>query len=104
MQHSLRPQAFEFPIFDRAKDFGLRKRAHISNFIEEKRGPVRELEFSLNHLLRSGEGAAFMPEKLAFQKSVAHGGGVKRNEMAPCLSGRIVNGLGQKRFPRASFP
>ena len=68
----LTSDALELAILDRAQDLRLGKRAHVRNFIEEKRAGVSRLKLSSMHLHCSGERAAFVAEKLAFEQRVTH--------------------------------
>ncbi len=76
-QHALRAEPFKFAILQRSQNLDLRKGAHLRNFIEEEGPVVGELELSFHCLLRSGEGASLVAEKLTLEQRVAHGGGVK---------------------------
>ena len=97
-EHSFGAEPLKFAVFEHAQDFYLGKRAHLRNFVEEQCAAVGQFEFSLDALLRAGEGPALMTEKLALQQCVAHGRGVKRNERLARARRRIVDGVSEQSF------
>ena len=62
-----------------------------------------QLELAFDRLLRAGESAFFVAEKLTLEERVAHGRGVERNESVARPSGRIVNSVREQRLARAGF-
>ena len=64
---------------------------------------MRQLEFSLDGFLRPGKGAPFMAKKLAVQKRVAQGGGVKRDERTLLSSLRIMDCPGKEGLAGAGL-
>ena len=65
--------AFELPFLEHAQQFGLDGRRDLTDLVEQKRASVSELEAPFPFGQRSGKGAFFMPEKLAFDEVLRDG-------------------------------
>jgi len=103
LQDGFGAEPLKLAIFNSAENLGLSERAHFGDFVEKKGALIGQLELAASGALGSGEGTAFMAEKLTFQKSVAHGGGVEGDERSPAATGGIVDSLSEKCFSRAGF-
>ena len=97
------PDALEFAVLEHAQDFHLRERAHVRDFVEEKRALAGELKLPFDGCLRSGEGAALMAEELALDQGVAHRGSVEGDERALGATGGIVDRVGEEGFAGPGF-
>jgi len=76
------PEAFEFMLLQNAEQFGLQFQRNVADVIEENGAFVGELE-AANFLGNgSGERAALVAEKFAFQQTAGNGGTIDFDEGA----------------------
>src|SRR5882724_10783531 len=75
-------EAFEFMLLQNTQQFGLQFQRNVANFIEKNGAFIGEFE-AANFLGNgSGEGAAFVAEKFAFQQAAGNGGAIDFDEGA----------------------
>src|SRR5438128_12529730 len=70
MQQSRAADALEFPLFERAEDFGLEAERHFSDLVQEYRPLVCHLELAGLAGRCAGERALFVAEELRFEQRV----------------------------------
>ena len=58
----------DLPRLQGAQQFRLQLEGHLSDFVQEHGAPMRGLECTLAFAIGSGEGAASIPEQLAFDQ------------------------------------
>src|SRR5690606_5443341 len=80
----------ELPVFQRSKQFGLKRKGQLADLVQEQRAAVGLLEESPVGLLRAGERAARMAEELALEEGLGDPGTVDRDERpAPARRGDV---------------
>src|SRR5690606_35136269 len=94
----------ELPVFQRSKQFGLKRKGQLADLVQEQRAAVGLLEESPVGLLRAGERAARMAEELALEEGLGDPGTVDRDERpAPARRGDVDRAR-EDSFSRAAFP
>src|ERR1700751_1525809 len=73
---------FEALFFEYAQHFGLRAKAHVADFVEEKCAAICLLEFANFVVAGSGEAAFDMAEEFGLDELFGDGGAVDFNEWA----------------------
>ena len=99
MARLVRADGPDFVILDDAQELDLRLQGHVADFIEEDGAAVRVFEEANSLVLRSGEGAAGMPEQFAFEKRVGNGAAVHGHELVVHAS----DGAGNQVFAYSRF-
>ena len=61
------PTRVEFPLLEKAQEFGLQLRRHIADLVEKNRAAVGQLQLAFLELVGAGERAFLMAEQFAFQ-------------------------------------
>src|SRR5581483_3167387 len=70
----------EMAVGEHTQQTRLQIRRHVADLVEKQRAALGLLESSAAHRLRSGEGAAFVPEQLGLEQLLGNGSGVDRDE------------------------
>ena len=83
----------EFPLLQDAQQLHLRGRRHLTDFVEEQRPAVRELEAPLPPIGGAGERALLVPEDLALQERFGNRGAVDADEWERRTRTEMVNRL-----------
>src|SRR5713101_1620443 len=73
---------FEALLLEDAKDFGLRAKAHVADFIEKERAAVGFLKLADFVVAGAGEAALDVAEKLGLDELLRNGGAIDFNEEA----------------------
>src|SRR4030095_10722415 len=84
-------QALEFLLLKYAQELGLQFHRNLTDFVKQKRPPVRQFEASDALSYSAGKCAALVAEQLGFQQPRGNGGAVELHHgpFAPCA--QIVN-------------
>ena len=96
-------EALETLLLQDAEDFGLKRRGHVADFIEEEGPAVGLLELADALPLGPGEGALFVAEQLAFQQVLRDGGAVDGQEGLIGTAAVLVQGAGDQLLARPAF-
>ncbi len=86
--------ARDLALLEDAEQIGLRPQADVADLIEKDGPPLGDLEFSLLPVLRSGEGAFLVAEKLALEQRLGQRAAVDGHERV------IAAGRGEVNRPR----
>ncbi len=100
---ALSAQPAHAPVLQHAQQFGLRGDRHIADFVQQHGAVLRQLEASGAALDRSGEGALFMAEQLAFHERIRHGGAVDGDERSGAPRAQRMNRARGQFFSRAAL-
>src|SRR4029078_9052682 len=71
----------------------LRRWRHLSNFVEEERPAIGELETSLASIRRAGKGSLLVPEYLALDERLGNRRASDRNERHLPARAQLMDGL-----------
>jgi len=96
-------EAFEFLLLKDAKKFRLEFEGKIADFVEEERAAVGEFEAANFLTDGAGESAAFVAEKLGFEKAAGNGGAIHFDESAIAARAEIVDSTGKEFLAGAGF-
>ena len=69
-----------FAVFQNAQKFRLRRRGHLSDFVQEQGASIGKFEAADAPLGRAGERASLVAENLAFHQRFGNGGAVDRHK------------------------
>ena len=72
--------SMKFPVLEHAQQFSLQRERHVYDLVEEYRASIRHLQFALLQAIRTGEGAAFMPEQFVLEQRFREGHAVNDNQ------------------------
>ena len=95
----LRPRAaqpLEFPLLQNAQEFRLQLQRDIADFIQKQRTLVCQLEPANLLSDRTGEGAALVAKKFAFEQPAGNGSAVELYKRPVLPAAAIVNGARDK--------
>src|SRR5229473_337957 len=99
----VRAHRLEALFLENTQHFGLRAQAHVADFVEEKRAPIRLLEFSHFVLAGAGEAALGVPEELGLDQLLGNGGAIHFDERLSAAQARGVQRAGHQFFSRSAF-
>lgn len=85
------------------QEFGLDRRAHLSDFVQKERAAVRQFEFALLLLRGAGEGSTLVAEQFAFQQTLAQRGAVQADERPVVTRAHGVDGRGDELLADATL-
>jgi hypothetical protein len=68
-QFFARAEAKYSPLFENTEQFGLHLGPHLSDLVEQKAAPIRQLEAALAAAIRARKGPAFVAEQFAFDQA-----------------------------------
>ena len=74
----------EFPFLDDPEKLGLKLRFEVPYFIKKNRPTVRNLQFSLPHLMGPGESPLFVAKQFAFEELIPEGDAIDDHEGPLC--------------------
>src|SRR6185295_5578315 len=69
-----------FAAFEKSQQEGLHPQAHVADFVQEERAPIRQLELARLVAVGARKAAANMPEQLRLEETLWEAGAVQRNE------------------------
>src|SRR5436309_3196198 len=90
-------------LLKRPQKLGLQVHAHGTDLVQEERPARSLLEASRMGAGGSREGAALVPEELAFQKRVGHRGAIQRHEGAGGTAAALVDAAGYQLLASAAL-
>ncbi len=96
-------QALELLLLQHAEQLGLQLRWDVTDFIEEQRPPVRQLEAAYPLADGAGEGALLVAEQLALQQPGGDGGAVDLDEGPLAADAEVVQRTGDELLARAGL-
>ena len=76
----------------------------LPDFIEKQGPAIGRFDAALALLMRAGEGALLVAEKLALHQCLGNGAAIYCDERAVLPSAALVNGLRDHLLARAAFP
>jgi hypothetical protein len=104
--HALRAvaaEALEFLLLENAEELGLELERNVADFVEENGAAIGEFEAADFLVDGTGEGAAFVAEKLGFEQAGGNGGAIDFDEGAFTARAEIVDGAGDELLAGAGF-
>ena len=96
-------QAPHFVVLQHAQQFGLRRRGHFADFVEQQRAAVGQLEAADAPLGRAGEGAALMAENFALHQRFGNRRAIDGDEGTVGARRKLMDGARQNFLARAGF-
>src|SRR5947199_1726773 len=84
--------ARDLALLQHAQQIGLRLQADVANLVQEDRSTFCDFKFPLLAILRPGECALFVTEKLAFQQSLSQCPAMNRHQRMESPQAGRVNG------------
>src|SRR5207248_4740859 len=85
------PQSFEFLLLEGAEELGLNLKRNVTDFVEEQRSLVRQLEATDFPRDRPREGAPLVSEQFAFEQAAWDRRAVEFHEGALAARTQVVN-------------
>ena len=95
-------QAAQLVIFEHTQQFCLRSHGHLANFVEQDRAAFGQLEAAGAPFQRSGEGAFFVAEDLAFDQRFGNGCAVDGDERPVAARTQLMNSAGDEFLASAA--
>src|SRR5262245_63235437 len=96
-------EPLELTLLQHAQEFGLRRWAHLRNFVEEQGAAGRLFELTWLALHRAGERAALVAEQLGLEQLLRKRGAIERDERAAVASGGAMDEPGRDLLAGSRF-
>ena len=85
-----------FAALEKSQQERLHPQAHVADFVEKERAPIRQLELARLVAVGAGEAAADMAEQLRFEQTFGQAGAVQRDKRTFGALRQVVNLTGDE--------